>query len=81
MAMSSTCECCGREHNGKGVMCFQCNNHGRSYTAPQAGRKLRSIEQAGDMEYTEEMERNQEDGWPYLDTDRDEFDIHESKSA
>ena len=79
--MSSTCPCCGREHNGQGFMCFQCNSHGRSYTAPQAGRRQRSIQQSGDAEYIEEAERDQEEGWPYPDVDKTEITLRESRSA
>lgn len=68
-----TCDCCGREHRGRGSFCAHCNNHDKSSLAPTPGRKRLSSKLAGAMEYTEELERNRVDGWPYEDVDENEL--------
>jgi len=37
--------------------------------ASQRGRKQRTVEESGSMEYAEEYERNLDGGWPYEDGD------------
>lgn len=69
-----TCECCGREHNGRGSWCAHCNSHDRSTIAAQPGRRQRSANQASAMDYTEDRERNADEGWPYEDGAEDEYD-------
>ncbi len=75
-----TCDVCGREHKGRGLWCSHCNGHNRSEVSCQPGRKQLSTRLAGAMEYTEEMERNRVDGWPYEDADRNELNGGERES-
>ena len=64
-----TCECCYREHSGRGRLCAQCNNPGKVSMPKSDHRKQNDRDRASHLDMADGVAKQHDDGWYYDDDD------------